>query len=35
MMLLLFFLAFFFSVATEYSYRLLQCCNPQFRLFDP
>ena len=23
------------TVATEYSYRLLQCCDPQFRLFDP
>ena len=22
-------------VVTEYSYRLLQCCDPQFRLFDP
>ena len=23
------------KVAAEYSYRLLQCCDPQFRLFDP
>ena len=23
------------TVATDYSYRLLQCCDPQFRLFDP
>ena len=22
-------------VATEHSYRLLQCCDLQFRLFDP